>query len=123
MADIGWFDVMKLAGDGRTCAMADQLYRSLGSVGANLAEGYSRGSGKDRARFFEYALGSAREARHWYHLARHTLGPPVTDHRLDMLTDIIRLLLTMIPQQRGKSLREPGPTYDPDPFRLDVPFP
>jgi hypothetical protein len=38
LADIGWEDVTKLVGDRRTLGLSDQLYRSLGSVGANLAE-------------------------------------------------------------------------------------
>ena len=66
MADIGWHDVTKLMGDRRTHGLSDQLYRSLGSIGANLAEGYSRGSNKDCVRFYEYALGSARESKEWY---------------------------------------------------------
>jgi len=44
--------------DRRTLGLSDQLYRSLGSISANLAEGYSRGTGKDRAHFYEYALSS-----------------------------------------------------------------
>ena len=35
---------------------------AVGSIAANLVEGYSRSSGRDRARIFEYALGSARES-------------------------------------------------------------
>jgi four helix bundle protein len=91
--------------------LADQLYRALGSISANLAEGYSRVSGRDRARFYEYALGSARESRDWYYKARHVLGQTVTSHRLALLTQIVRLLLTMIPQQRARSIREFQPTY------------
>jgi hypothetical protein len=62
-SDIGWHDVTKLMHDKRTLDLSDQFYRALGSISANLAEGYSRGTGKDRARFYEYALGSARECR------------------------------------------------------------
>ena len=109
--DAGWFDVTKLMQDRRTLELSDQLYRSLGSISANLAEGYSRGTGKDRARFYEYSLGSAREARDWYYKSRHILGPEVTAHRLRLLTEIIQLLLTMVPQQRGRTLREDGPIY------------
>ena len=64
------------------------LYRSVGSVSANIAEGYSRGTGKDRARFYEYALGSARESRDWYFKARHILGNEVVTHRLSLLTEV-----------------------------------
>ncbi|MDM8518935.1 four helix bundle protein [Anaerolineales bacterium HSG6] len=101
VAELGWHDVTKLAQDRRTRSLADQLYRALGSISANIAEGYSRGTGRDRAKFYEYALGSARESRDWYYKARHVLGEAVLNHRLDILTQIIRLLLTMIPQQRS----------------------
>jgi four helix bundle protein len=73
-------------GDRRTFGVSDQPYRALGSVSANLAKGYSRGTGRDRARFYEYALGPARESRDWYYKARHILGDEVTEHRLDFLT-------------------------------------
>jgi four helix bundle protein len=73
-------------------------------------EGYSRSSGRDRARFFEYALGSARESRDWYYKARHVLEESVIDHRLDLQSQIIRLLLVMIPDHRKHTLRdEPAP--------------
>jgi len=114
IADVGWHDITKLVRDKRTLSLSDQLYRALGSVSANLAEGYSRGTGKDRARFYEYALGSARESRDWYYKGRHILGETVTWHRLKLLTQIIRLLLTMIPQQRGRTLREQGISYQTD---------
>lgn len=110
-ADIGWYDVTKLMRDKRTLGLADQLYRSLGSISANIAEGYSRGTGKDRARFYEYALGSARECRDWYYKGRHVLSDPVSRHRLGLLTQVIRLLITMIPQQRGYVVREPVASY------------
>jgi 23S rRNA-intervening sequence protein len=50
-----------------------QLYRAVGSIAANIAEGYSRSSGPDRARFFEYAFGSVRESLVWYYAGRTIL--------------------------------------------------
>ncbi len=105
-AELGWYDVSKLMRDRRTISLADQLYAALGSVSANLAEGYSRGTGRDRARFYEYSLGSARESRDHYYRARHLLGHEVFLHRLNLLTQITKLLLTMIPDQRKMTLRE-----------------
>jgi four helix bundle protein len=96
--EVGWHDVTRLMRDRRTLGLADQLYRALGSIGANLAEGYSRGTGKDRARFYEYALGSARESRDWYYKARHVLEEAVVGHRLQLLSRITQLLLVTIPQ-------------------------
>jgi four helix bundle protein len=114
VSDIGWHDVSKLARDKRTLDISNQLYRALGSVGANLSEGYSRGGGRDRVRFYEYALGSARESRGWYFNSRFVLSEPVSEHRMGLLTQIVRLLLTMIPEQRDVSLRE-----EPVPYRVD----
>lgn len=104
--------------DKRTHELSDQLYRSAGSVSANIAEGYSKSSGRDRARFYEYALGSAREARDWYYKGRHVLDAAVVEHRIGILAQIIRLLLTMIPQQRNVTLREEPEDYDLTPAHL-----
>ena len=88
--DVGWHDVTKLMRDRRTINLSSQLYEALGSIGANLAEGYSRGTGRDRARFYEYSLGSARESRDWYFKGRYVLGDVVTQHRLQLLAEIIQ---------------------------------
>jgi hypothetical protein len=53
--DLGWPDVSKLVRDKRTISLADQLFRAVGSVGANIAEGYSRQFGKDQARYSKHA--------------------------------------------------------------------
>lgn len=121
VADLGWHDVTKLVRDRRTLRLSDQLYRALGSISANVAEGFSRGTGRDRARFYEYALGSARESRDWCYKARHVLGETVTQHRLSLLTQIVRLLLTMIPQQRGRTLRDQHSPYEIDPNEPEPP--
>jgi four helix bundle protein len=112
--DLAWQDVSRLIKDRRMVSVADQLYRAIGSIGANVAEGYSRRSGKDQARFYEYALGSAREARGWYYQSRHVLSEVVSTHRIKLLTQITRLLLTIIPAERGYKLREEPTLYDTD---------
>jgi len=116
-ADLGWHDVTKLTGDRRTLDVASQLYRALGSIEANISEGYSRGTGRDRARFYEYALGSARESRGWYYKGRHVLLEAVAEHRSRLLTHVICLLLAMIPDQRafGSFLKENSPAYRAEP--------
>src|SRR5687767_15252619 len=55
-----WGDAVKLDKCAVTRRVASQLYTATGYIRANLSEGYSRSSGADRARLFEYALGSAR---------------------------------------------------------------
>jgi four helix bundle protein len=82
-----WDDVVLLEKRHSTRAVSSQLYRAVGSIAANLGEGYSRSSGRDRARLFEYALGSARECSVWYECARPVVGS-ITEERLAALTDI-----------------------------------
>ena len=113
IGDIAWFDVCKLAQDRRMLEISDQLYRSVGSVSANIAEGYSKASKKDQARFYEYSLGSAREARDWYFKARHVLGNEVALHRIRLLVQIIRPLLKLVPEFRGKKIAEEQAEYFP----------
>ncbi|MFN3649446.1 MAG: four helix bundle protein [Armatimonadota bacterium] len=112
VADTGWEDVATLTRDRRTMSTVDQLVRALGSISANIAEGYSRGSGRDRCRFYEYALGSARESRDWYYKLRHVLGSELIEHRLNILTEVIRLLLAIIPKERSLRVGEPEAVYD-----------
>jgi four helix bundle protein len=123
--DLAWHDVSRLIKDGRTRSLADQLYRSIGSIAANMAEGYSRRSSKDQARFYEYVLGSAREARVWYYQGRHALPEAVSEHRVQLLTQVIRLLLRTIPATRGTKLKEEIPAYEAAPADLlnDPPIP
>ena len=123
--DLAWHDVSRLIRDKRTISLADQLNRAVGSVSANIAEGYGRQSGRDQARFYEYALGSARETRAWYYQARHVLKEIVASHRIQLMTQIIRLLLTIIPVERGYKLAENTALYHlkPDPLLLAPPMP
>src|SRR5206468_1229485 len=93
LSDLGWSDVTKLLKDRRTSEISDQLYRAVGKISSNIGEGYSRGTGRGRAQFYEYALGSAREARDWYYKGRHVLGESVTSHRLNLTSEIIKLAL------------------------------
>jgi four helix bundle protein len=126
LSDLCWFDATKLMQDKRTLDLSDQLYRAVGSIGANIAEGYSRSTGKDRARFFEYALGSARESRDWYYKGHHVLSEVVVQHRLGYLTEVIRLLITMIPQQRQSgTIRDERVPYEIDSERFlnNIPLP
>ncbi len=110
-SDIAWQDALVLNKTPLTRGLADQLYRAVCSISANIAEGYSRSTGKDRARFFEYSLGSAREARDWYFKSHHTLKEEVVKHRIDLLTQIIKMLSVLTPNQRQKGIREEQAEY------------
>jgi len=125
--DIGWNDVLALSKNNLMWSVADQLHRSLGSISANLTEGYSRSKGLDRARFFEFSLGSARESRDWYYKSRHVLSDEVVKHRMSLITHIVAMLTPMISHQRKHAIREGSAEYhiQPSAFSLnsEIPFP
>lgn len=112
LADLCWIDTQHLLATRKAFSLADQLVDAAGSIPANIAEGFSRQSGRDQARFYEYALGSAREARTRYFNCRSAWSDTVVEHRFKLLSQIIRLLLTMIPDRRGEVLREEPPAYN-----------
>jgi four helix bundle protein len=99
-ADLAWKDSAKLMREIRTRSTADQIFRAVGNISSNIAEGYSRGTGRDRSRFYEYALGSARETRDWYYKARHVLGVHVSTHRMELMTQLSKLLIRMCSNER-----------------------
>lgn len=123
--DIGWNDVLALSKNNLMWGVADQLHRSLGSISANLTEGYSRSKGLDRARFLEISLGSARESRDWYYKSRHVLSQDVVIHRMGLVTRIVSMLTPMISHQRKNSIREEQAEYNTQPtdFSLDLEVP
>src|SRR5215216_2200387 len=127
VADIAWQDALALSKTLLTRDFGNQLYRAVCSISANIAEGYSRSTGKDRARFLEYSLGSAREARDWYYKSRHTLKGEVVKHRIDLLTQIIKMLNVLTPHQRQKGIREEKAEYlissQPSDFSIDTEIP
>ena len=104
LRDAAWNDASELKKHALTRDIAPQRYRALGSIAANIAEGYSRSSGKDRVRFFEYALGSVRECVEWYELSRPVIGSTAVDDRLLLLSQMRRILLTAIPEERKRPI-------------------
>src|SRR4029453_2447490 len=88
----------------------DQFLRAVGSISANLAEGYSRRTGIERARYYDYARATAREAKDWYFKGRTALGAAVVEQRHAVLERIIRILTAIIPRERedGSRRRRPG---------------
>ncbi len=86
--------------DVRGGAIAQQVIRSGGSIGANIEEGFGRGFGAEYGYFLRVALGSARETRGWYYRARRLISPKVLQHRLCLLDEIIAMLIASSQYQR-----------------------
>jgi four helix bundle protein len=93
-------DAAALERQARFVETASQLVRAAGSIPATVAEGYSRQSRRDRIRYYEYALGSAREATTWYTAISDTLPAGALDHRLTLLSRACQHLLKMIQNER-----------------------
>ena len=81
--------------------LVSQLERSVGSIKANISEGYGYVSGKKRALYYETALSSAREARDWYRDTRVALGDVAATERGALLTRVMKILTVAIPQERA----------------------
>ena len=73
-----------------------QLLTSVGSVAANIAEGYGRMTTADRARFLSYSLGSAREAITWYRLVGVSAECGGLEDRIERLSRVRRMLLGLL---------------------------
>jgi four helix bundle protein len=98
--DLMWDDCAPLLHDPRGRGVVEQLTRSLGSISANIEEGYGRGYGKERNYFLRVAIGSARESKGWYFRARRLISPDALKNRLALLDDTISLLVTELNRQR-----------------------
>jgi four helix bundle protein len=110
-AEVGRRDAAWLARKQGFEELAQQLRRSTASIPANMAEGYSRNGKHDRNRFYEYALGSARESRTWYYQARDVLGPNATHSRIALHTTIARILAVLVRRDRETAV----PIIEPEP--------
>ena len=108
-AELGRRDSKWLSTKGEFPELANQLLRATGSISANIAEGYSRRGRRDRGRFYEYALGSARESRDWYFKARDIMGENAADARIALHTTIVRIMTVLV-----RTTRPVLPLY-PDP--------
>src|SRR5215204_2452542 len=84
---------------------AEQLLRAVEGISANLAAGYSRSTGPERARYYGYAQATTREARDWYFKARDVLGDEVVEQRLAVQERILRILSAVIPRERALRVR------------------
>jgi four helix bundle protein len=98
-------DARLLQAEPITAEIAGQLYAAVSSIEGHIGEGYSRSSGKDRARIFEYALGSVRESMTWYRSGRPALGEATANDRLQRLEEMRRLFLAIIPRERGRKMK------------------
>ncbi len=98
--DLFWADSEILLRDIRGREIARQMTKSIGSISANIEEGFGRGFGKELNQFYRYSRGSARESRGWYQRARHLLDKQIVAQRTALLDEIISILVATIERRR-----------------------
>jgi four helix bundle protein len=124
IADLAKRDARVLRADRDSRNDADQLLRAVEAISSNLAEGYGRSTGAERARYYDYAVASTRESRDWYFKSRDVLGIDVMEHRHAVLERIIRILTAIIPRERAdRSRRRPRPKPEIEHGREDSDYP
>jgi four helix bundle protein len=101
LGDLIQADVRSMPRELRTRKSVVQLIDATLSISANIAEGYSRTTGPERAKFFEYAESSTRESRDWMFKLRAALGPDVATARILLATRIMKILIAVIPRERA----------------------
>ena len=93
LSDIIWNIVIKWDSFPRR-TIGVQFVNSSDSVGANIAEGYGKGSNADRSRFAKISRGSLFETKHWVDKSyRRKL---ISDQELKELSKIIDVLLPKV---------------------------
>jgi len=85
--------------------VADQLLRSVGSISANIAEGFGRRTGAEYVHYLIVARGSTTEIANWFMKCRDLayLPPPVAVDLEANCQEIVKMLNTMIGTLRRKT--------------------
>jgi four helix bundle protein len=86
-----WEDSEVLLKDIRGREIARQMTKSIGSINANIEEGYGRGSQKEYVYFLKVSRGSARESKGWYERSVKLLSQEIVDKRVEKLDQIIAM--------------------------------
>jgi four helix bundle protein len=100
--DLIWEDTNDWCKDRRGRPIVSQLISSVGSISANLEEGYGRETRKQTVSFYQVSLASARETKGWLYRARHLMQAETMEKRLELVDEVIALLVNEIRiQKRG----------------------
>ncbi|MEO8149363.1 MAG: four helix bundle protein [Bacteroidia bacterium] len=96
-----WNDSESMMNYIRGREIVKQLTRSVGSISANIEEGYGRGK-KKYPHFLKIARGSARETRGWYIKSKFLLKKEVIDLRVAKLNSISAMITKSIETLENK---------------------
>lgn len=97
-----WKDTDLMMRDLRGREMVKQLIRSVGSISANIEEGYGRGNQREYPHFLKIPRGSARESRGWYIKSKFLLDEKLIEKRSQILNEISAMLTKSIETLENK---------------------
>ena len=86
-----WGDTNAMLRDVRGKEVARQLVRAIGSISANIEEGYGRGLGKQYPHFLKISRGSSQESKGWYKKSKFLLSDEIIQDRIKKLDAIINM--------------------------------
>lgn len=97
----------KLPKDGISIVLINQIIRSAGSVGANIAEGFGRYKGKEYKRYIQIALGSANETEYWLYVIIDSYPEfkPEINKILEINTEVIKMLTSSLRKLNSNSVQ------------------
>ena len=95
ISDIAWQDALELNKNHLTRGIADQLYRAVCSISANIAEGYKKKGKADKARLMNIAQGSIGECQYYLILAKDP-GHAENSLLINLLDEISKMLQSYI---------------------------
>jgi len=97
-----WEDAEVLIPDIRGNETVKQLTRSVGSISANIEEGYGRGFGREYPQYLRISRGSARESKGWYRRSNKLLSSEKIESRVIKIDKIIAMETKAIPTLERK---------------------
>ena len=97
-------DVEKFPNTRAARVIEDQLLRSVGSISANIAEGYGRRKGKEYEHYLYIARGSVNETIDWYEKLKRVvyISKEVFGEREKTCLELRAMLSKMIGSLEGK---------------------
>ena len=103
-------DVEKFPKSVASRIVTDQLIRALGSVGANIAEGFNSRTTRQYVSYLDIARNSSSEAENWYYKIRDAklLGEDIANQRVKKCIEIHKMLQRMITNLEKRDKKNSG---------------
>ena len=87
--------------------LENELLRSIGSISANIAEGFNARSTKEYVHYLDIARRTASESENWYYKIRDAgfLKVEVAERRVDQCVEVCKMLQSMISKLEKRCIK------------------